>query len=75
MGSSSAYAHPERTLQLAPDRACSFRLTHYLVRGDRAIFQFPFPRHTRLTDREMHTMMSLIHLAYVRDDYSEAALK
>lgn len=67
-----AYHHPERTLFLGPDRSCRFRLGHYLIRGDKAVFQFPFPRSSRLSERQLLVMMSLISLAYARDDFSEA---
>ena len=44
-----AYFIPQRSLPLGTDRACRFGIEHYLVRGDKAVFQFPYPRRTRLS--------------------------
>jgi hypothetical protein len=71
----SAFDHPERSLRLADDRFAAFGLGHYLVRGDEAVFQFPYPRRTRLTDFEFLVMMSLIQFAYVRDDFESAVVE
>lgn len=73
--STSAYPHQERSLLLAPDRKCFFRLGHYLVRDDRIVFQFPYPRRTRLPDYELHVMMSLIHYGYAFGDFDGAAIE
>lgn len=71
----SAYPHQERSLLLAPDRKCYFRLGHYLVRDDQLVFQFPYPRRTRLPDDELHVMMSLIHYGYAFGDFEGAAVE
>jgi len=71
----SAYHHVERSLPLGTDRRCAFRIEHYLVRDGEAIFQFPYPRRKRLSDHQLHTMMSLIHFAYATGDYSDAAVE
>lgn len=71
----NAFYHTECSLPLGPDRKCSFGMSHSLVRDQQAVFQFPYPRRKRLTDHQFHTMMSLIHLAYARDDYSQAAVE
>jgi hypothetical protein len=70
-----AFDHPARTLPLGTDRKCAFRLSHYLVRNDVAIFQFPYPRKSRLDDHTLQVMLSLIHYAYALDDFAEAAVE
>lgn len=70
-----AYDHPPRTLPLGTDRKCAFRLGHYLVRDDHAIFQFPYPRKSRLDDHTLRVMLSLIYYAYVVDDFAEAGVE
>lgn len=71
-----AYEHglPE-SLKLGTDNKCFFRLGHYLVRGDKAVFQFPYPRRTRLSERELQIMLSLIHYAFVKNDFEGAEVE
>lgn len=71
----AAYDHFPESLRLGDDRRCFFRIEHYIVRADTAIFQFPYPRRTRLTDFEYQVMMSLIHYGYVRGDFEEARVE
>lgn len=71
----AAYHHEARSLPLGRDRKCAFRIEYYLVRDGHAVFQFPFPRRSRLSDQQLHTMLSLIHYAYAVDDYSEALIE
>lgn len=71
----AAYSHPERSLRLGLDRASSIRIEHYLVRGDELIFQFPYPRRTRLSDYELRVMASLMHYGYAIGDFAEAAIE
>lgn len=71
----AAYHHPPKSLVLAADRKCFFRLEHYIVRGDFAVFQFPYPRRTRLSDYEYTVMMSLLHYGYVQGDFEEARVE
>lgn len=71
----SAYDFPARSLSLGLDRKCAFRLEHYLVRSSEPVFQFPYPRRTRLSDKQLHVMLSLIHRAYAVDDYSMAKVE
>lgn len=71
----AAYDHFPQSLTLAQDRKCFFRLSHYLVRDDEAIFQFPYPRRTRLSDTEYEVMMSLLHYGYVKGDFEHAVVE
>lgn len=72
---SGAYHHEAKSLPLGTDRKCAFRLGCYLVRDEHAVFQFPYPRRSRLSDQQLHTMLSFIHYAYAVDDYSEALIE
>lgn len=67
-----AYPHPEQSLPIGPDRKVGFRLGHYLVRDDRAIFQFPYPRRSRLSEQQLATMLSLIKRTYAQGDFGGA---
>lgn len=71
-----AYEHglPE-SLKLGTDNKCFFRLGHYLVRADKAVFQFPYPRRTRLSEHELQIMLSLIHYAFVKNDFEGAEVE
>lgn len=71
----TAYDHPVRSLSLGMDRKCVFRFGHYIVRGGEAVFQYPYPRRTRLTEYEYSVMMSLISLAYATGDFEGAAVE
>lgn len=71
----SAYDCAERSLLMGPDRRVTFRLAHYLVRDGAAVFQFPYPRRTMPTPREQLLMLSMIHDAYVRDDFEGAVVE
>jgi hypothetical protein len=70
-----AYPHPERSLRLGPDRTVAFRLDRLLVRDDRAVFQFPYPRRSSLQPEEVRLMLSLIHYSYVFGDVADAAVE
>ncbi len=70
-----AFTHDTRTLRLGTDRKCFFRIEHYLVREERAIFQFPYPRKTRLDPQTHRVMMSLVHYAYAVDDFADASVE
>lgn len=67
--------HLPQSLRLGPDNKCFFRLEHYLVRDGKAVFQFPYPRRTRLSDRELDIMLSLIHFAFARGDFEGAEVE
>lgn len=71
----NAYGHQERSLRLGADRSVSMRIEHYLVRGSEAIFQFPYPRRTRLSDDQFQVMASLMHFGYVIGDFSSASVE
>lgn len=70
-----AFEVPERSLRLALDRKCFFRLKHYMVRDEHLVFQFPYPRRTRLSEYEFSIMMALIRFAYAKDDYEAATIE
>lgn len=71
----AAYPHPERSLRLGLDRSCAIRIEHYLVRDDRLVFQFPYPRRTRLSNHEFRVMASLMHYGYAIGDYADALIE
>ena len=70
-----AFDHDPKSLQLAQDRKCFCGLAHYMVRGESVVFQFPYPRRTRLSDYEFSIMMALIRFAYVKDDFESASVE
>lgn len=70
-----AYDCFPRSLSLGLDRKCAFRIEHYMVRGDEPIFQFPYPRRTRLSDHQLQVMLSLIHHTYAVDDFAAAKVE
>lgn len=70
-----AYDHQSRDLNLGGGRKAAIGLEHYLIDKDVALFQYPYPRRHRLSDDEYRLMMSLIHFAYVRDDFEEAVVE
>lgn len=70
-----AYPHPEKSLRLGLDRNCSFRIQHYLVKNEQVIFQFPYPRRTRLSDYEFQVMASLMHYGYAVGDFDQAQIE
>ena len=71
----AAFDHFPQSLVLGEDRRCSFRLEHYIVRGQEAVFQFPYPRRSRLSEFEYSVMMSLLHYGYVKGDFEEARVE
>lgn len=71
----NAFPHPVKSLSLGVDRASSFRIEHYIVRDEQLVFQFPYPRRTRLTDYEYRVMASLMHYGYAVGDYSDALIE
>ncbi len=70
-----AYDHPAQTLPLGKNRSAVIGLKHYVVRDEEAIFQFPYPRRSRLNEEDYELMMSLIHYAYARGDFAAAQIE
>lgn len=71
----AAYDYPAQALPLGQKRFAVIGLRHYIVRDEEAIFQFPYPRRSRLSDQDYELMMSLIHYAYAQGDYANAQIE
>jgi hypothetical protein len=65
------YDHPAHDLLLSPTRRAQIRINHYVVDGERGVFQYVYPRREELLGRQIQVMLSLIHHNYVESDYSE----
>lgn len=70
-----AYACDEETLRFAPGRRIAFGLSHYLVRGQNIVFQFPMPRASLLSDNAARVMIGLLHMAYCQNDFEGAEVE
>lgn len=70
-----AYDHPQKTLPLGLKRNAAIGLNCELVKDDELIFQFPFPRRSRLDDHTVKVMLSIIHHAYAVGDRENAAIE
>lgn len=68
-----AYDHPERHLPLGRSRAAPIGINVELVRDPELIFQYPYPRRTRLDDFTIVVLLSIVHHAYAVGD-REAAI-
>lgn len=68
-----AYDHPPRNLPLGLNRTAAIGLECELVKDEELLFQFPLPRRTRLDDRTITVLLSIVHHAYAIGD-REAAI-
>lgn len=71
----AAYDHPPKNLPLGLNRTAAIGLAVYLVDDSQLVFQFPYPRRSRLDDRTIQILLSIIHHAYAVDDFEGAAVE
>lgn len=71
----TAYDHPQKTLPLGLKRTAAIGLNCELVKDEELIFQFPFPRRSRLDDHTIKVMLSIIHHAYAVGDREDAVVE
>ena len=65
------YDHPAHDLLLSPTRRAQIRINHYVVDGERGVFQYVYPRREELLGRQVQVMLSLIYHNYAESDFSE----
>lgn len=70
-----AYDHPERNLPLGRSRVAPIGLNVELVRDPELIFQYPYPRRTRLDDFTITVLLSIVHHAYAVGDRENAIIE
>ncbi|TRL38046.1 hypothetical protein [Rhizobium straminoryzae] len=63
-----AYDHEPRHLALGRSRQAAIGLQVELVREEELIFQYPYPRRSRLDDHTIRVLLSIIHHAYAVGD-------
>lgn len=71
----AAYDHLPKDLPLGLKRYATIGLNCELVKDDELIFQFPFPRKTRLSDGVIRVLLSIVHHAYAVGDREGAAIE
>jgi len=67
-----SFEHDQKQLRIGPHRKISFDLDFYIARGGTAVFQYPYPRATRLTHPQIRIMLHLIREVYCIDDFEHA---
>lgn len=71
----ACYDHQAYDLPFGPKRKAQIRINHFVVDGERGVFQFVYPRRKALTGDEILLMGSLIHHNYVQGDFGEAEVE
>ncbi|SCX25484.1 hypothetical protein [Agrobacterium rosae] len=70
-----AWDHAPRHLPLGLNRTASIGLEVELVSGSELIFQYPYPRKSRLDDSTITVLLSIIHHAYAIGDREKAEVE
>lgn len=70
-----AYDHPRQSLALSLHRKADIGIAHYVVKGEELIFQFAYPRKSRLETDITDLMMSMIYHSYAVGDFSDAQIE
>jgi hypothetical protein len=66
------YHHPAHDLPLGPSRKAQIRINHFVVDGDRGVFQYVYPRREELVGTQLQVMLSLVHHNYVDGDFVDS---
>lgn len=64
------YHHPAHDLYLTTTRKAQIRINHFVVDGERGVFQYVYPRRDELLGDQLRVMLSLIYHNYVEGDFT-----